>query len=203
MLRRAAAAPPQEPLGPTMSDVKLADLRAVAVSCRENSMRFEGFRQNALVSSPGWPDDVVEQFLYHHADNIGFLRDYGDLDLSKIEWDVEVISVEELTEMPTGASDGDCIEDFAANPDHWVRVRNRGIHIGVAQCWETHGTWKRWPILIDRRLLDPPESGLQVVEGRTRVGVLRGRHRQGTLVAERHLAWVGRQPNFGTSGRPT
>jgi hypothetical protein len=57
-----------------MSDVKLADLREVAVSCRENSMRFEGFRQNALVSSLGWPDDVVEQFLYDHADNIGFLR---------------------------------------------------------------------------------------------------------------------------------
>ena len=53
MLRRAAAAPPREPLGPTMSDVKLADLRDVAVSCRENSMRFEGFRQNALVSSLG------------------------------------------------------------------------------------------------------------------------------------------------------
>ena len=104
-----------------MSDVKLADLREVAVSCRENSMRFEGFRQNALVSSLGWPDDVVEQFLYDHADNIGFLRDYGDLDLSKIDWDVEVISVEELIEMPTSASDGDCIEDFAANPDHWVR----------------------------------------------------------------------------------
>ena len=81
-------------------------------------MRFEGFRQNALVSSLGWPDDVVEQFLYDHADNIGFLRDYGDLDLTKIEWDVEVIPVEELIEVPTGASDGDCIEDFAANPDH-------------------------------------------------------------------------------------
>ena len=86
-------------------------------------MRFEGFRQNALVSSLGWPDDVVEQFLYDHADNIGFLRDYGDLDLTKIEWDVEVIPVEELIEVPTGASDGDCIENFAANPDHWVRVR--------------------------------------------------------------------------------
>ena len=71
--------PPRKPLGPTMNDVKLADLRDVAVSCREDSMRFEGFRQNALVSSLGWPDDVVEQFLYDHADNIGFLRDYGDL----------------------------------------------------------------------------------------------------------------------------
>ncbi len=155
-------------------------------------MRFEGFRQNALVCSLGWPDDVVEQFLYDHADNIAFLRDYGDLDLSKMRWDVEVIPLKEFIGMPTGASDGGCIEEFAANPDHWVRVRSRGIHIGVTQCWEAHGTWKRWPILIDRRLLDPPESGLQVVEGRTRVGVLRGRRRQGTLVAERHLAWVGR-----------
>jgi hypothetical protein len=175
-----------------MNDVNLSDLSDLAVSCRETSMHFEGFRQNALISSLGWPDDVLEQFLYDHADKIGFLRDYGNLDLSKIKWDVEVIPVEELIEMPTGASDGDCIDEFATNPDHWVRIRNRGPHIGVAQCWETHGTWKRWPILIDRGLLDSPESGLQVVEGRTRVGVLRGRHRQGTLVAERHLAWVGR-----------
>jgi hypothetical protein len=175
-----------------MNDVNLSDLGDLAVSYRETSMHFEGFRQNALISSLGWPDDVLEQFLYDHADNIGFLRDYGNLDLSKINWDVEVIPVDELIEMPTGAYDGDCIEEFATNPDHWVPIRNRGPHIGVAQCWETHGTWKRWPILIDRGLLYSPESGLQVVEGRTRVGVLRGRHRQGTLVAERHLAWVGR-----------
>ena len=175
-----------------MNDVNLSDLSDLAVSCRETSMHFEGFRQNSLISSLGWPDDVLEQFLYDHADNIGFSRDYGKLELSKIKWDVEIIPVEELIEMPTGASDGDCIEKCATNPDHWVRIRNHGPHIGVAQCWETHGTWKRWPILIDRGLLDPPESGLQVVEGRTRVGVLRGRHRQGTLVAERHLAWVGR-----------
>ena len=96
--------------------------------------------------------------------------------------------------MPTGASDSDAIGEFAKDPDHWVQVRNHGPHIGVAQCWETHGTWKRWPILIDRGLLDPPGGGLQVVEGRTRVGVLRGRHRQGALVSGRHLAWVGRSP---------
>jgi hypothetical protein len=175
-----------------MNDVNLADLSTLAVSCRENSMRFEGFRQNALVSSLGWPDDVLEQFLYEHADNAGFLCDYGDLDLSRMKWDAEVIPIGEFMGMPTGASDGECIEEFAANPDHWVRIRNHGPHIGVAQCWATHGTWKRWPVLIDRGLLDPPESGLQVVEGRTRVGVLRGRYRQGALVAEQHLAWVGR-----------
>lgn len=175
-----------------MANVRLADFADLAVSCRESRLRFEGFRTDALVSSLRWPDDVVEQLLYDHADNDAFLRDYGDIDLSRVQWDVEIVPLGKLVEMPTGASESGCIEEYAANPDHWVRVRNRGIHMGVAQCWEAHGTWKRWPILIDRGLLDPPESGLQIVEGRTRVGVLKGRHRRGAFVAERHLAWVGR-----------
>ena len=33
----------------------------------------------------------------------------------------------------------------------------------------------------------------QLVEGRTRVGVLRGRHADGLHVADTHLAWVGRR----------
>ncbi|MEU6718038.1 hypothetical protein ABZ897_41775 [Nonomuraea sp. NPDC046802] len=172
--------------------MRIADFADLAVSCRENLLRFEGFRTNSMVSSLRWPDDVVEQFLYDHGDNDAFLHDYGDIDLSKVQWDVEIVPIGELVKMPTGAFDSGCVEEYAADPDHWVRVRNRGIHMGVAQCWEAHGTWKRWPILIDRGLLDPPGSGLQIVEGRTRVGVLRGRHRQGAFVAERHLAWVGR-----------
>lgn len=182
------------PVGPSVDDMNLTDLSNLALSCRGSRMRFEGFRQDTRVSLLGWPDDVVEQFLYDHADNDGFLRDYGDLDLWKVKWDVEVIPVEEFIVMPTGSSDGDCMEEYAADPVYWVGTRSRGIHIGVPQCWEVHGTWKRWPVLIDRGLLDPPGSGLQVVEGRTRVGVLRGRHRQGALVAARHLAWVGRSP---------
>ncbi|MGW4421951.1 hypothetical protein [Streptosporangium sp. NPDC004631] len=174
-----------------MDTMKLADLAGLALSCRENAMGFEGFRTSAMVSSLRWPADVVEQFLYDHADNGAFLRDYGNIDLSTVRWEVTAVPVEEFMVMPTGASDGDCIEAYAVDPGHWVRVRNRGIHMGVAECWETHGTWKRWPILIDRMLLDPPEHGLQVLEGRTRVGVMRGRRRQGAFVAERHLAWAG------------
>jgi hypothetical protein len=176
----------------TMANVRLADFSNLAVLCRENHARFEGFRANALVRSLRWPDDVVEQLLYDHADNDAFLLDYGNIDLSRVQWDVEIVPIGEFAEMPTGASDSGCVKEYATDPDHWVRVRNRGIHVGVAQCWEAHGTWKRWPILIDRRLLDASGSGLQIVEGRTRVGVLRGRHRQGAFVAERHLAWVGR-----------
>lgn len=171
-----------------MGDVYLADFTRLAQSCREGGSHFEGFRRNASVIALRWPDDVLEQWLYDHS----VLRDYGIVDLSAIGWEVEVIPLEKFIAIPTGPSDGDCVDQYASNPDHWISARRYGIHIGVAQCWETHGTWKRWPILIDRLLLDPPASGLQVVEGRTCVEVLKGRHRRKDLVAQRHLAWVGR-----------
>ncbi|UUU18877.1 hypothetical protein [Streptomyces sp. DSM 40750] len=76
-------------------------------------------------------------------------------------------------------------------PLHWVTVRppEVGLH------WEVHGTWLRPPILIDRRFLDPSDSGLQVLEGRTRGGVLRGRRREQLHVARNHQAWVGPRDN--------
>lgn len=172
--------------------MELVDLAVLAQSCREGEKRFDGFLASDAVRSLGWPDDVVEQWLYDFADDQNFQRDYCGLNLSAVKWGVEVIPVEEFEDMPTGRSDIGCLEDYAANPDYWVSVRRHGAHKDVAWCWETHGTWKRWPILIDRRLLDPPANGLQVVEGRTRVGVLRGRHREEAFVADRHLAWVGR-----------
>lgn len=135
---------------------------------------------------------MLEQWLYDHADNGAFLRDYGDVDLSRMSWNVEAIPAEDFTRMPTGRSDRGCIDRFAEDPSHWIGNRRHGVHMGVSLCWETHGTWKRWPILIDRSVLEPSVTGLQVVEGRTRVGILRGRLREGALVAQKHLAWVGR-----------
>lgn len=175
-----------------MTAVLLTDLAPIARSCRESEFGFAAFRQDAHVHRLRWPDDVLEQWLYDHADKSAFLRDYCDVDLSRISWEVEVISAEELIVMPTGPSDDTCIDEYAANPRHWINVRRFGVHMGVSLCWETHGTWKRWPILIDRSLLNPSATGLQVVEGRTRVGILKGRHREGALVAKSHLAWVGR-----------
>jgi hypothetical protein len=175
-----------------MGDMRLADIADLAVSCREGSLSLEGFCRDGRVSGLGWPTDVVEQFLFDHADYPGFLHDYGDLDLCKITWRVETIPCEEFIGMPTGASDSGCMEQFAADPDHYVRIRAQGIHEGVPEYWQTHGTWKRRPILVDRGMLLPPGTGLQVVEGRTRIGVLRGFYLRGTPVAAQHSAWVGR-----------
>lgn len=173
-------------------DMRLHEVSRLALSSRESRCGFEDFRHRAEVLALRWPDDVLEQWLYDHPENSSFLRDYGSVELSLIRWRVEVVGLDDLLTMPTGPSDDNCMDEYAGNPNHWIRARRDGIHMGVAESWETHGTWKRWPILLDRSLLDRPNTGLQVVEGRTRVGVLRGRYRDGSFVAVRHLAWVGR-----------
>ncbi|WP_157552775.1 hypothetical protein [Micromonospora sp. NRRL B-16802] len=171
--------------------MRLADFSDLSLACRETGSGLSAFKLHAIVSGLRWPDDVLEQWLYDHGDNNDFLQDYGTVDLSRLQWEVEAVSVEELARMPTGHSTGGYIDEIAENPDHWINNRSSGVHKGVALCWQTHGTWKRWPILLHRSVLNSSATGLQIVEGRTRVGILKGRYRKGDLVAKNHLTWVG------------
>ncbi|MFF5977114.1 hypothetical protein ACFY7C_37040, partial [Streptomyces sp. NPDC012769] len=150
------------------------------------SYDYDYFRADPLVAPLQWPDDVLEQFLYDFGDNPAFVNDYGRIDLRAIGWRLETVPAADFHEMPTGASDAGCIEELAENPVHWVTVRPPE----VGRQWEEHGTWLRPPLLINRCLLVPSDRGLRVVEGRMRVGVLRGRLRQGLHVASHHLAWA-------------
>ena len=95
--------------------------------------------------------------------------------------------------MKTGDSEHGLLDHFASMHEHSVRVRDQSgshVHAGVQRWWDERGTWKRPPLLLDRGLLLPNGTGLQVVEGRTRVEVLHGRHRDGLSVATEHVAWI-------------
>ncbi|MFE5689670.1 hypothetical protein [Streptomyces sp. NPDC056512] len=178
--------------------MKLRDLSPLMTRRQDGDLSFDRFRADLALASLQWPDDVLEQFLFDHGDNDAFVDDYGSIDLRAVRWRLETIPAADFSEMPTGASDAGCIETYAEDPVHWVTVRPPEI----GRHWEEHGTWLRSPILIDRSLLDPSDSGLQVLEGRTRVGVLRGRLREGLRVASHHQAWVGhtqRQRQLGCS----
>lgn len=172
--------------------MRLAELKSSGLRHREHWISFVEFSRQPVIASLGWPDDVLEQWLYDHANNTSFIADYGAIDLMEVRWTLDSIAATEIAKMPTGPSDRGCIEEYAENPSYWIGVRHSGVHVGVASAWETRGTWKRAPLFIERSFLDASVPGLQVLEGRTRVGILRGRLREGSLVAERHLAWVGR-----------
>ncbi|MEU6709677.1 hypothetical protein [Streptomyces wuyuanensis] len=168
--------------------MNLNDLGPLMVRRQDGGLSFDRFRADPALAVLPWPDDVLKDFLFDHGDNGAFVNDYADLDLCDITWQLETIPAADFHSMPTGQSDAGLIEHVAQNPVHWVKVRRPE----VGRYWEEHGTWLRPPLLIDRRLLDRAASGLQVLEGRTRVGVLRGRLREQLRVASDHQAWVGR-----------
>ncbi|MFC7869455.1 hypothetical protein ACFU5B_37375 [Streptomyces murinus] len=168
--------------------MNLNDLTPLMKRRQDGGFGFERFRADPALTGLLWPDDVLRDFLFEHGDYGPFVADYGHVDLSTITWTLETIPTADFHAMPTGESEAGLIEHFAQHPVHWVTVRPPQM----GQHWKDHGTWLRSPLLIDRRLLNPADSGLQVLEGRTRVGVLRGRLREQLYVAPEHLAWVGR-----------
>ncbi|WP_223884032.1 hypothetical protein [Pseudarthrobacter sp. BIM B-2242] len=152
---------------------------------------FTAFLARPEIAVLGWPAEVLRQWLWEFGDRDELRDDYGSVSLDRVTWDLEDVLCPDFDTMPTGASEAGLIDEFAGQHRHWLAAKSR-YKPAVAADWETRGTWSVPPVLIHRSLLDPPGEGLQVVEGRTRVGILRGRRRDGLTTAETHLAWVGR-----------
>ncbi|MTB70927.1 hypothetical protein GGG17_02855 [Arsenicicoccus sp. MKL-02] len=178
----------------------IQDFKALSVRCIENFTGLREFLADPTVKALGWPDDVVEQLLYDHARNGALQMDYGHIDLNDLTWSRELVPTGEFLSMPTGPSDHDAIEQWAALHEYSVSNRERlshmtgnSRHAGIRAKWEEEGTWLRAPIVLDARVIGTARTGLQLVEGRTRVGVLRGRHRDGLPVAVEHWTWIGRR----------
>lgn len=149
-----------------------------------------GYIALAEIAQLEWPAEVVEQWLFDHGGNASFLADYGALDLGEIRWAKEEVPVEQLRDTITGQTDQEYLVTAARLHEHWVRVRGPRVR----EAWSVLGTWLVPPILISRDLLPEDHgSGLQVIEGRTRVGVLQGRLAEGLHVAATHQSWVGRR----------
>lgn len=169
----------------------LKDLRAVARVDDNGSEGLSVFFQLPAVRELRWPAEVVKQWLWEHGANERFLRDYAEVDLSRVCWTLEAVPAVQFETMPTGPSDGDCIEEYARNHRHYLALRQQ-YQREVVDAWDNRGTWLVPPILLSRSLLQRSDKGLQVVEGRTRVGLLRGRREDELFVAENHEAWIGR-----------
>lgn len=151
----------------------------------------EKFSALPEVAELGWPSEVVRQWLYEHLLWGEFLTDYAALDLSTVAWSLQDVHATAFLSMTSGSSD-DYLTEFSKNPDYY-RERFTVQRPATREAWEQQGTWLVPPLLLDLACLDGAEGVLQVVEGRTRVGILQGRVRDGLYVAGQHAAWVGRR----------
>jgi hypothetical protein len=149
---------------------------------------YEDFATLPGIARLNWPDAVTRQWLFDHGEHFAATRDYDDLDLSRVQWELRQVAAVDLQRIPTGRSEQPFLEQVRRGHRYWLSLRQQQFK----DEWELRGTWLVPPILIERQLLDLDSVGLQVVEGRMRVGILQGRMTDGLHVAPKHEAWVGR-----------
>jgi hypothetical protein len=147
------------------------------------------FVEDARIKGLGWPELVVQQFLFDHGMKDEFLRQYGHLDLETLRWDTRDLVADEFVGLSVFEDFEPWVEASAAL--HESRVTQRPTDQRLA--WIRQGTWIVAPVLIDGSLLAPPRSSLHLVEGHTRVGILLGRVAAGAADPDRtHEVFVGR-----------
>jgi hypothetical protein len=169
----------------------LADLRDLPRpgdgNLRDNA--WPQFIGDARVRVLGWPESVVEQFLFDHGTKNEFLSQYGHVDLETVTWDLRQLTAAEFLNLTVFEHFKDWLE--SSERDFQFRISQRPNDQRLT--WERSQTWIVPPVLIDGSLLEPGQSRLHLVEGHTRVGILRGRLAAGVAnPSQTHQADVGR-----------
>lgn len=113
-----------------------------------------------------WPEEVVRDVLFDHGAKEHILSHYGHLDLQSLRWSIEACSAATLISAKS------CFEEYVetvAEHPHFTIEHHRATR---PHAWE--GTWEVPPYFMVGSLWASPHQGLHLVEGHTRVGILRG-----------------------------
>jgi hypothetical protein len=167
--------------------VRLADLEHLS-RAGDSGASWQRFTEHPMVRELDWPDDVVWQFLFEHGTEPEFLDQYGHLALDTLSWTLDEVPATEFARV-TWTVDrlGGRVEECEREPERHIELRlpdEQGR-------WSEAGTWITPPLLIDASVLRPPRSGLHIVEGHTRIGILRGRLAAGVADNDQtHSAYI-------------
>ena len=143
---------------------------------------------------PETPLEVIEQVYSHHGRKGEFQEQYAELELSSIVWDSVLISAEEIIRASFYPGFASWFLNVEARP---LEFKKRGwrcidTRADVVEHWANHQTWSLQPVLIQG--LQPAVAGrLHLVEGHTRVALLKGLVNSGVLNPKsEHQVYVGR-----------
>lgn len=142
---------------------------------------------------PDTPLDVIEQVYADHGRKHDFQAQYGALDLEALMWTKVARPASALIECGHFAEFSPWmhmveqkVADFHTKGWTCVDVRRK-----VVEHWQTNQTWLRPPIFFDEHVMGNAGS-LRLVEGHTRVGLLRGLVKAGLIgPSSMHVVWFG------------
>ena len=140
----------------------------------------------ALGTALDWPPLVIDEVLVKNGERYYHRDLFGHIAIDAVEWHLEERTAEELAAAFHHA-DKTRPETVALNPDEYR------VHKGF-ELWTDDGTWSVCPVFADGALLNPDcgvHGGLVLVEGHTRLGLLRGYLERGDISAEsKHRCWT-------------
>lgn len=143
------------------------------------------------------PWEVALQFYYDHRQNEDFQLQYGDLDLSLLNWQMEEWTAKQIMEFSVYPRFQRWVNIAAQRSADFARVGFAAMDSrpAVVEHWEKQNTWRVPPIVIDSAIIIPAHVGCHLVEGHTRLGCLIGLARQGVIpVGSVHKIFRGCYP---------
>ena len=127
---------------------------------------FDTFLELVHTHGVNWPEPVVRDVLFDHGEERHMLLGYGHLDLRAVSWSLEYRSAADL--VCATSFFNDFVDEVADHPHFKINQYRQTL----PSPWEE--TWQVPPYFMQGSLLSPPQHGLHLIEGHTRLGILRG-----------------------------
>lgn len=142
---------------------------------------------------PNTPLEVVKQVYQDHGRNGEHQKEYGELDIGSLAWEKKRITAADIQPCFMLSRFSEWPYRVSQRLDQFEKMGWRCIDVreNVWRHWEEHQTWVMEPVFVHRGLVGT-EEGMHLVEGHTRVGVLRGLLSRSLISASSfHGVWYG------------
>jgi len=139
------------------------------------------------------PSEVLEEVYSSHGRKDDFQFQYGEIELNDIKWQRISINGLEIIKCEYFQRFGNWIESVEARLKAWDEKSWDCIDTrkNIVLHWQNEKTWLTSPFFINSSLIQNTNN-LHLVEGHTRLGILKGLITRNIIPADsKHLIWHG------------
>lgn len=143
---------------------------------------------------PSTPQEVIQQVYSDHGMKSEFQDQYGSLELSNISWEKVSLTAAEIAICAYNERFSSWFKNVEQRPaafanQGWTCIDTRRA---VVDYWQSHKTWRVPPVFLCGAFLLSTHKELRLVEGHTRVALLRGLLSNGVISSDsKHEIWLG------------
>lgn len=145
--------------------------------------------------SKNTPYCVLKQFYIDHGQNYKFQELYEDVNILELNWRLDCVAASTICDASINPHFEKYTDDIKNDASKYLNSNTLGW-IKRAEYWRKNKTWMTPPVFlkrnIDIKLSSKKRKDLHLVEGHTRLGMLKGLTEKGLLLDNSiHKIWVG------------